>query len=97
MLYEKWSTILLFSFLLVAVTNSLIASFTTIYYKNRSIGQLSHSQLRIKQGNATFEHRLNVFTQSLIFCFISFRIYLFTLLVWFVLSGAYYLFILQDT
>ncbi len=91
MLNEKWSTILLFSFLFVAFTNGLLASLTTIYYKNKSMGHLSHSQLRIKQGNATFEHRLNVFAQSLIFCFITFRIYLATLLVWLLLSGTYYL------
>jgi hypothetical protein len=88
-LSENWSTILLFSFTLVALVNGLLASCTPLYYKNKSIGQLSHSQLRIKQGTANFEHRLNVFTQSLVFSFVTFRIYLITLLVWLVLSGVY--------
>ena len=97
MLYEKWSSILLFSILLVVFTNSLLAGFTKIYYKNKSMGHLSHSQLRIKQGNATFEHRLNVFAQSLIFSFISFRIYLITLLVWLVINGLYYLYMMLNS
>lgn len=91
MLNEKWSTILLTSFLFVSCANALLASCTTIYYKNKSLGHLSHSQLRIKQGTATFEHRLNVFAQTLVFCFLSLRIYFITLLVWFVLCGAYQL------
>lgn len=90
MLNENWSTILLSSFFIVAVANALLASCTKIYYKKKSVGQLSHSQLRIKQGNATFEHRLNVFALSLVFSFITFRIYLITSLVWLALSGAYY-------
>ena len=91
MLHEKWSSILLFSFLIVAFANGFLASFTTVYYRNKSIGRLSHSQLRIKQGTATFEHRLNVFTHSLVFCFVTFRIYFITILVWLALNGAYYL------
>jgi hypothetical protein len=91
MLNEKWSSILLFSFLIVAFTNGLLASFTTIYYRKKSVGRLTHSQLRIKQGTATFEHRLNVFTHSLLFCFVTFRIYFVTFLVWLALNGAYYL------
>jgi len=97
MLYEKWSTILLSSILLVVFANSLLAGFTKIYYKNKSMGHLSHSQLRIKQGNATFEQRLNVFAQSFIFGFISFRVYLITLLVWLVLSGLYYLYMMLSS
>ena len=91
MINDNWSSILLLSFLLVATTNAIVASFTSLYYRNKSIGHLSHSQLRIKQGNATFEHRLNVFVLSLIFCFVTLRIYLFTFLVWLALSGGYYL------
>ena len=91
MLNENWSTILLISFLLVALANALLASCTNIYYKKKSIGHLSHSQLRIKQGTATFEHRLNVFAQSLVFCLVTFRIYLITSLVWLAINGAYYI------
>jgi len=91
MLNENWFEILLISFLLVAVVNALLASYTNRYYQNKSIGHLSHSQLRIKQGNATLEHRLNVFALSLVFSFVTFRIYLIAALVWVALSGAYYI------
>jgi hypothetical protein len=91
MLHEKWSALLLFSLLIVTFANAIVASCTTLYYKNKSSGHLSHSQLRIKQGNATFEHRLNVFAQTLVFCLLTFRIYLITFMVWLVLNGALYL------
>ncbi len=91
MQHYNWTTMLLVSFMFVACANALLASFTKIYYKNKSLGHLSHSQLRIKQGTATYEHRLNVFTQTLVFCFLSLRIYIITLLVWLMLSGAYQL------
>lgn len=91
MLNEKWVSMLLFSFLFVAFANALLASFTKVYYKRKSIGRLSHSELRIKQGTASFEHRLNVFTLSLVFSFVTFRIYLISSLIWLVLNGAYYI------
>lgn len=90
MLNDKGLMILLFSFLFVALINALLASCTKIFYKDKSSGHLSHSQLRIKQGNASFEHRLNVFAQSLVFCFVTFRIYLFTLLIWLIFTGYFY-------
>lgn len=90
MFYEKWSVILIYSFLLVALAHAILASCTRFYYKNKAVGLLSHSQLRIKQGNATFEHRLNVFCQALVFCFITLRIYLLAILLGLVLSGAMY-------
>ncbi len=91
MLNDKGITILLFSFLLVSLINALLASCTKLFYRQKSSGHLSHSQLRIKQGNATFEHRLNVFAQSLVFCFVTFRIYLFTFLVWLTYTGILHL------
>jgi hypothetical protein len=91
MLNDKGLTLLLFTFLFVVLINALLASFTKIFYRDKSSGHLSHSQLRIKQGNATFEHRLNVFAQSLVFCFVTFRIYLFTFLTWLTFSGLLHL------
>jgi len=96
MLPDNWWTILVFSFLLVAFINGLLASWTPFYYKNKSIGRLSHSQLRIKQGTANIEHRLNVFVQSVVFSFFNFRIYLLSFLLWLATSGAYYFFALSD-
>jgi hypothetical protein len=91
MLNDKGILFLLFTFLFVALINALLASCTKIFYRDKSSGHLSHSQLRIKQGNATFEHRLNVFAQSLVFCFLTFRIYLFTFLIWLIFTGIFHL------
>lgn len=90
MLSEKWPIILLFSLLLVALANGILASCTSLYYKNKSSGQLSHSQLRIKQNRATFEHRLNVFAQTLLFSFLTLRVYLLALFVWLFCNGILY-------
>ncbi len=90
MFAENCPALLLWSFLFVALVNSLLASCTAIYYQNTSTGRLSHSQLRIKQGTATFEHRLNVFSQSFIFSFITLRVYLFTVPLWLVICSAHY-------
>lgn len=91
MLDENWATLLFICFLAVAVGHSFLASCTTIYYKQKSSGHLSHSQLRIKQGSASVEHRLNVFAQSLVFSFLSIRIYFFAFLLWLTSNGILYL------
>jgi len=89
MLNVNWSGLFFITFFSVAVINALLASCTTIYYRKKSSGHLSHSQLRIKQGNATIDHRLNVFVQSLLLCFVTLRMYLITLLIWLVACGAF--------
>lgn len=80
-LHPEWMTILFVTFVAVAVCNGLIASFSSSYYKNIPIGRLTHGQLRIKQGNADLDQRLNVFVLALLFGFMSFRIIIITLLV----------------
>ena len=92
MLNENWLSLLFFSFSLVALVNGLLASCTTFYYRKKSTGQLSHSQLRIKQGNATPEQRLNVFAQHLVFSVFSPSVYIIAILVWLVITGILYLF-----
>ncbi len=90
MLQEKWLTILLFSFLSVIFVNAMLAGCTKLFYRNKPSGHLSHSQLRIKQGNADFEQRLNVFSQTLVFSLVSLKIYLISFLIWLVVNGAFY-------
>ena len=91
MLNDNWPSILFLSFCVVTITNSLLASCTNLFYKNKPVGRLSHNQLRIKQGNATLEHRLNVFAQSLSFSLVTLRIYIYTLLLWLAVNIALYL------
>lgn len=81
-LSENWLYLLFISFAVVTITSSVIASTWKQYYRNVPIGRLSHSQLRVKQGNATPDHRINVFTHSLILCLFKFRIYLISVLLW---------------
>lgn len=92
MLNENWLSLLFFSFTLVALVNGLLASCTTLYYKKKSTGQLSHSQLRIKQGNATPEQRLNVFAQYLTFSVFTPSVYIIAFLVWLIITVALYFF-----
>jgi hypothetical protein len=73
MLHHSWKTILFFSFVSVLLCNALIACFASSYYKNTPIGRLNPSQLRVKQGNATVEQRLNVFVLSFLFGITSMR------------------------
>jgi hypothetical protein len=67
MLKTNWGALLFLSFVLAAVINALLSCCFSFYYKKYSSGQLSHSQLRVKQGSAKFDHRLNVFARSLVF------------------------------
>lgn len=91
MLNERWYLLFIGAFLMVVVGNALIASCTTFFYRKKPWGRLTHSQLLIRQGKASFEHRLNVFVQSLLFSFISFRIYLIAFLLWLALYGVLFL------
>lgn len=79
MLNNNWFSLFIICLCIVAVSNGLLASCTSLLYKDKKTGQLSHSQLRIKQGNAHFEHRINVFTTSFLFSFITLRLLLIAL------------------
>ncbi len=80
-LHPEWMTILFVTFIAVAICNGLMASFSSSYYKKMPVGRLTHGQLRVKQGNADLDQRLNVFVLSLIFGFTSFRIIMITLIM----------------
>lgn len=81
MLHPNWMSILLASFVFVLLSNGLIASYWASFYKNIPTGRLSHSQLRVKQGNATLEQRFNVFVLSLLFGMVNLRNLLFTVVL----------------
>ena len=73
---DNWFALFIICLCIVAVSNGLLASCTSLLYKDKKSGQLSHSQLRIKQGNAHFEHRINAFANSFLFSFITLRLLL---------------------
>ena len=67
MIHPEWMSIILYSYLFVLITHALASCLVPLYYKNIPFGRLTHSQLRVKQGSAEFEHRANVFVHSLVF------------------------------
>lgn len=89
MLHQSWVTILFVSFVAVLLCNALIATFVSSYYKKVPIGRLSHGQLRVKQGNATLEQRLNVFVLSFLFGIASLRNLFLTVILAAVLNFTY--------
>jgi hypothetical protein len=82
---QNWFSLLLICFGLVIVGNGLLACSLKNYYRNRPAGRLTHSQLRVRQGNAAFEHRFNVFGHTLALGLFRFRLYAAACLVWIVL------------
>lgn len=85
-LSENWIFLLFVSFALVSIIISAISSTWKQYYKNIPLGRLSHSQLRVKQGNATTEQRLNVFVHTLMLSLFQIRTYLLSILLWAILN-----------
>lgn len=73
MIHPEWLTILFYSFLIVVITNALVSCLVPFYYKNIPLGRLTHSQLRVKQGSAEIDHRINVFVLSLVFGILSIK------------------------
>lgn len=67
------------SFLLVASAHGVLAGWTVLLYKKKSVGQLSGDQLRVKQGTATLEHRINVLVKTFFTSIFTYQIYLLAL------------------
>lgn len=81
MIHQSWVTILFISYVFVVLCNALLASFSASYYKKVPLGRLTHSQLRVKQGNATLEQRFNVAVLALLFGIPKLRNLLFTIIL----------------
>ncbi len=77
-IYSEWKMIVLLSLVTVLAGNALFSCLFAGYYKNRPTGRLSHSELRIKQGNASPEQRFNVFILSLLLGVANLRLLLLT-------------------
>jgi hypothetical protein len=67
MLHPEWKTILIGSFVCIAVCYAFMSCYSSSFYKKIPTGRLNHSQLLVKQGNANFEQRFNVFIVSFLF------------------------------
>lgn len=78
-----WEVYLL-ACMIVAVGYGLLASCTALFYKHKALGQLKPNELKVKQGRATPEVRIDLFVKSFFSCFFSYRVYLLAL----ILSGG---------
>lgn len=72
----NWLPLFLVFFVIVSIINSLLACSLSSYHAKTPTGRLTHSQLRIKQGNATIEQRINVFAMTVVFGFTNIKLYL---------------------
>ena len=63
-------------FLIVAVGYGVLAGCTGLLYRKRSVGQLRGDELRIKQGTASLEHRLNVAVKTFFTSIFTYQVYL---------------------
>ena len=70
-----------------AIIYSFVASWTRILYRSKSWGQLSANELKVKQGTATLENRVDLFVRTFFTSFFTYQVYLFAL----ALSGFGYL------
>ena len=74
-------------FAAVALGYAFLASCTALLYKSKSVGQLTRSELKVKQGTASPEERVNLFVRTFFSCLFTYQIYLLALLI----GGAVYL------
>ncbi len=86
MVPDFWDMYLL-AFVVVSVCYAFISSWTSLLYRRKSWGQLTASELRVKQGTATPEIRMNLFVRAFFACFFTYQVYLLALL----LSGVLFL------
>ena len=79
--------IFIVAFIVAAAGYAFLASWTPLFYKKKSWGQLSKNELLVKQGNATVENRIDLFFRSFFTSLFTVQVYLAALLV----AGAVWL------
>jgi hypothetical protein len=79
--------IFLFAFVAAAGGYSFLASCTTVFYRKKAWGQLSPTELKVKQGSASFENRIDLFIRTLFVSLFTYQIYLLA----FMMGGLMYL------
>lgn len=87
-----WEVFLL-AFVVVAAGYAFLASWTPLFYKRKSWGQLTQNELKVKQGTASPEIRLDLFVRTFFTCFFTYQVYLLALL----LGGGIYLCVMYAT
>ncbi|WP_136797021.1 MULTISPECIES: hypothetical protein [Desulfosediminicola] len=73
--------VFLYSFFGVAVGYALLAGFTPIFYKKKAWGQLTRNELKVKQGTATIENKMDLLIRSFFTSLFTYQVYLIALLI----------------
>lgn len=73
--------IYLLAFLIVAVGYGVVAAWATVFYRKKAWGQLSANELKVKQGTASLENRLDLFFRTLATAVFVWQLHLAALLV----------------
>jgi hypothetical protein len=71
----------LITFLAVSAIYSFLASWTTFFYRNKAWGQLSKNELKVKQGTATMENRIDLCAQTIITGLLTWQLHLIALII----------------
>ena len=66
-------------FLGIACLYAVLASWTSVFYRKKAVGRLHPDEIRIKQGKADLDNRLNVMTRTFFLSFLTSQIYLLAL------------------
>lgn len=80
MMPDFWELYLL-AFMAVAVGYGLLASWTPILYRGKALGQLKPGELKVKQGTATPDVRMDLFVRTFFACFFTYQVYLLALII----------------
>jgi hypothetical protein len=78
-MHPNFFEIFFLSFLAVAAGYGLVAGWTKLFYRNKAVGQLTGHELRIKQGTASIEQRLAVFSRAFFGALFTYQVYLLAL------------------
>ncbi len=77
---DFWEVFLL-AFIIVAVGYALLASLSPVLYRRKALGRLTKNELKVKQGTATLENRMDLFVRTFFTSLFTFQVYLLALLL----------------
>lgn len=84
--------IYIITFLAVLAIYVFLAGWTTLFYRKKAWGQLSQNELKVKQGTATLENRLDLSAQSVVTGLLTWQLHLIALVITAgILVGRFYL------
>jgi hypothetical protein len=88
---DFWDVFML-AFVAVAAGYALLASLSSVLYRRKALGRLTKHELKVKQGTATFENRMDLFVRTFFVSLFTYQVYLIALAlgssVYFILKYA---------